>query len=170
MADIGSPSLTQVAERVWRDRPVTHRAWERSALIGSGDAFWRWCAAEVLTWGVKTRSGFTVDPARRAAAGDRPIITVRVCGASIREPVEVVDVVETESRVGFAYRTLPGHPVCGEEAFIVERIDRSVWLTIRSLTRSSDTVYWRSLYPLLRLAQVSTRRRYLRALREEVAS
>ncbi|MBU8820992.1 DUF1990 domain-containing protein, partial [Mycolicibacterium goodii] len=39
-------------------------------------------------------------------------------------------------RCGFAYGTLHGHPVCGEEAFIVHR-DRAgtVFLTLRSLTR-----------------------------------
>jgi uncharacterized protein (UPF0548 family) len=67
--------------------------------------------------------------------------------------------------VGFAYRTLPGHPISGEEAFIVHREGQAVVLTIRSLTRPSDEVKWRLAYPGLLLAQQFARRRYLRALR-----
>ncbi|HEV8560641.1 MAG TPA: DUF1990 family protein [Actinophytocola sp.] len=36
-------------------------------------------------------------------------------------PGRVVHVVEEEHRRGFAYGTLPGHPECGEEAFLLER-------------------------------------------------
>ncbi|MBU8821253.1 DUF1990 domain-containing protein, partial [Mycolicibacterium goodii] len=54
----------------------------------------------------------------------------------VHEPVQVVAVVSRPDRCGFAYGTLHGHPVCGEEAFIVHR-DRAgtVFLTLRSLTR-----------------------------------
>lgn len=169
VVDIGSDSLTQVAARVWRERPREYRVWEGSAEVGSGDEFWRWASAEVLRWGVKTRSGFTVDPDHRVSPGDRPIITARALGLSVREPVEVVEVIDTDNRVGFAYRTLPRHPVSGEEAFIVERVGASVTLSIRSLTRASETWQWRPAYPLLLVAQVIARRRYLLALRGNAA-
>ena len=84
---------------------------------------------------------------------------------TVREPVEVVEVVESATRVGFSYRTLPGHPVSGEEAFIVHRNGDDVVLTIRSLTRPAPEQPWRALFPLLRVAQLVARRRYLRALR-----
>lgn len=63
------------------------------------------------------------------------MVTVRLFVLTIREPVEVVSVVEESDRVGFAYRTMPGHPVSGEEAFIVHRDGGEVRLTVRSLTR-----------------------------------
>ncbi|MBN9199793.1 MAG: DUF1990 family protein, partial [Microbacterium chocolatum] len=69
------------------------------------------------------------------------------------------------TRVGFAYRTLPGHPVHGEEAFIVHRRGAEVVFTVRSLTAPAPSGGWRWAYPLLRVAQVVARRRYLRALR-----
>ncbi len=166
VVDIGSGSLTQVSERTWRERPGGYRSWERSAQIGTGDEFWRSVAIELLRWGVKTRSGFTVDPDHRVSPGDRPVIYAHPLGFLIREPVEVVDVVDGDSRVGFAYRTLPGHPVSGEEAFIIEHAGDTVTLTIRSLTRASETWQWRVVYPLLLAAQAIVRRRYLRALRE----
>jgi uncharacterized protein (UPF0548 family) len=113
----------------------------------------------------KTRSGFTVTPDEAVRPGGRPVIVAHPFGLSVREPVEVVDVVETPDRIGFAYRTLPGHPVSGEEAFIVHRDGESVVLTIRSLTRPAPTLRWRLLYPVLLVAQRVARYRYLRALR-----
>ena len=78
----------------------------------------------------------------------------------------MVEVVDTDTRVGFAYRTLPQHPVSGEEAFIVERRGEAVALTIRSLTRAGEARRWRVLYPLPLVAQAFARRRYRRALKE----
>jgi uncharacterized protein (UPF0548 family) len=116
---------------------------------------------------VKTRSGFAVTPRGRVEPGDRPIITAHAFGLATREPVEVVDVVDTPDRVGFAYRTLPGHPLRGEEAFIVHRDagTGAVTLTIRSLTRPAEEPRWRAAYPVLLVAQQVARRRYFRALR-----
>ena len=158
-------SLTQPASTDWREHPQGFRRWERSTRLGDGPEIWTWASTEVLRWGVKTRSGFTVSPAAAAVRpGDRPVITAHPFGLSVREPVEVVAVVDGEDRVGFAYRTLPGHPVTGEEAFIVHRDAGSVILTVRSLTRPGRG-HWRALYPALLIAQTVARRRYLRALR-----
>lgn len=59
-----------------------------------------------------------------------------VCGPlAVHEPVRVVAVVDTPDTRGFAYGTLRGHPVSGEEAFIVRKApDGRVTLTLRSLT------------------------------------
>ncbi|MEO6826265.1 MAG: DUF1990 domain-containing protein [Microbacteriaceae bacterium] len=79
-------------------------------------------------------------------------------------PVRVVYLLDEPNRVGFAYGTLLGHPLSGEESFVVElREDNSVWLTLRSLSRPS-TVPYRLVTPLLRLQQGRLTTRYLRAL------
>ena len=158
-------SLTMPADPHWRAPSAGFRVWEKSAELGRGDEVWRWASREVLKWGIKTRSGFTVTPDERVAAGDRPIIMAHPFGLAVREPVEVVEVVETRDRVGFAYRTLPGHPVSGEEAFIVHRDGEAVILTVRSLTRAGAQWGWRTAYPALLMAQRVARRRYFRALR-----
>ena len=78
----------------------------------------------------------------------------------------VVAVVDTPDTRGFAYGTLPGHPVSGEEAFIVRKApDGRVTLTLRSLTAPAPTGMWRLLFPLLLIAQRVYRRRYQRALK-----
>jgi len=150
------------------DWPPTDRRYRRSeisSIVGSGDAVWERATREVVHWGVKTASGFAVDSLRPVSVGERVSVTARVLTVSVVEPVEVVAVVEEEHRVGFAYRTLPGHPVSGEEAFVVHRDGEEVRLTVRSLTRPAIRQPWRALYPLLRIAQLIARRRYLKALR-----
>lgn len=162
---VTTPSATDVAATTWGPTPATHLRYEGTSRVGTGAHTWLRASEAVLRWGVKTRSGFTVPDAHVVTPGERLDVMVRIGPARIREPVEVVEVVRTADRVGFAYRTRPGHPVDGEEAFIVTRQDDVVWLTLRSLTRPSRTLGWAVLFPVLRLAQVVVRRRYLRALR-----
>lgn len=150
------------------DWPPTDRRYRRSeisAIIGRGDEVWARATREVLRWGVKTASGFVVDSPGPVRTGEHVTVTARVLAVTVVEPVEVVTVVQQPDRVGFAYRTLPGHPIRGEEAFIVHRDGEDVRLTVRSLTRPAPQQPWRLLYPLLRVAQLIARRRYLKALR-----
>lgn len=140
---------------------------EVSGVVGHGDACWERATNQVLRWGVKTASGFTVDSPGPVSTGDRVLVTAHFLGIRVLEPVEVVAVVEEANRVGFAYRTLPEHPVSGEEAFIVHRSGDEVRLTIRSLTGPAPQQPWRTLYPALLILQRVVRRRYLRALRQD---
>lgn len=102
--------------------------------------------------------------ARLVRAGDSAVLLLGWRALSFREPVRVVAVIDEPNRRGFAYGTLPGHPLSGEELFVVERRDdESVWLTIRSLSRPAAAGWWIAL-PLLRLAQAIFTSRYEHAL------
>lgn len=149
----------------WPPSDGRYRRSEVSAVVGRGDTVWERATGDVLRWKVKTSSGFTVNSTAPVMRGQRVVVTARLFGLAVVEPVEVTAVVKDADRVGFAYRTLPGHPVCGEEAFVVQRRGDQVVLSIRSLTRAAPQQPWRMLYPLLRIAQLIVRRRYLRALR-----
>lgn len=82
----------------------------------------------------------------------------------MNEPVRIVYLVNEEHRRGYAYGTLPGHPLFGEESFVVEhRADDSVRITVRAFSRPSSRFWW-AVYPALRLAQAYFTRRYLRVL------
>ncbi|ADG80311.1 hypothetical protein TPAU25S_04185 [Tsukamurella paurometabola] len=157
--------MTRPAEPVWVGAPSGYRRSEVSARVGTGDEVWTRATHDVLRWGVKTASGFAVSTDEPVAPGQPVTVTARIAGITVTEPVEVVDVVDARDRVGFSYRTLPGHPVCGEEAFVVHRDGDDVVLTVRSLTRPAPRGFWRTAYPALRIAQLIARRRYLRALR-----
>lgn len=161
----GAGGMTTPELRDWPPTDPRYRRSEISAIIGSGDSVWERATREVLRWGVKTASGFVVDSPGPVTPGERVTVTARVLAVAVVEPVEVVAVVQEPGRVGFAYRTLPGHPVRGEEAFIVHRDGEDVRLTVRSLTRPAPQHPWRAMFPLLRVAQLIARRRYLRALR-----
>ncbi|ASN22630.1 DUF1990 family protein [Arthrobacter sp. YN] len=161
--------MTCPSELVWPTAATGYRRSEITAVIspsmGGSDAAWERATEQVLRWGVKTASGFSVDSPNPVSLGDRVLVTAHFFGFRVLEPVEVVSVVKEPDRVGFAYRTLPGHPVSGEEAFIVHRSAEQVSLTIRSLTGPAPQQPWRLLYPALLVLQKAVRRRYLRALR-----
>ncbi|PRZ03240.1 uncharacterized protein (UPF0548 family) [Isoptericola sp. CG 20/1183] len=153
----------------WRP-PSGWRVDERTVHLGSGTDVWQSASAAVLSWEIKTRSGFSVDPplepGRSALPGERYWLVARVGPLRVREPVEVVETIVTHRRVALAYATLEGPPAIGEEAFIVGLdADGAVTLTVRSLTRPGQG-RWRALYPLTLLAQRIYRRRYVRALRQ----
>lgn len=156
-------------EQVSWDAPDGRRAYEESVRLGAGDACWAAASAAVLAWGVKTRSGFTVHPEPGSADG-RPTVGRRLWIRAaigpfvVREPAEVVAVVDEPDRCGFAYGTLDGHPVSGEEAFVVHRTaDGDVRLTLRSLSGPGRGA-WRLAFPGVLVAQRVYRGRYLRAL------
>ena len=147
--------------------PSGYRASERTTRIGAGAEFWQFAVHELMTWGIKRRAGFRV-PALGVRPGDDVTLTFGWGVLSLHEPVRVVQVIDEPRRRGFAYGTRAGHPIRGEESFIVEhRSDDSVWLTIRSFSRPSSAGWW-VLDPLLRIAQLIVTRRYLRALAQPI--
>lgn len=92
--------------------------------------------------------------------------TVRIPAGpfTVSAPVRVVYLVDEQRRVGFGYGSLAGHPLSGEESFVVEhRDDDSVWIVVRAFSRPAHW-YLRLVAPLLRLEQRRLSTRYLRAL------
>jgi uncharacterized protein (UPF0548 family) len=76
-----------------------------------------------------------------------------------------VSIIDEHDRKGFAYGTLEGHPLSGEESFVVERTpDGSVWLQIRQFSQPSSRK-WQFVAPLLRRQQKVMAEQYLAALR-----
>ncbi|MEO7147892.1 MAG: DUF1990 domain-containing protein [Terrimesophilobacter sp.] len=106
------------------------------------------------------------DPSGNAfiSPGDSALLTIPFWFLRFHAPCRVIYVIDEPKRKGFAYGSLPGHPACGEEAFVVSQTDDgSVWLTVRAFSRPSGAGWW-VVYPLLRLAQTILTRRYFRAL------
>ncbi|WP_432053409.1 DUF1990 family protein [Streptomyces xiamenensis] len=130
--------------------------------LGHGPAALEAAGAAVLHWGAHRGAGFTV---RTKAPFAAPGVRVTVGVGPLRAPCEVVWTVHERDRIGFAYGTLPGHPQCGEEAFVVERsADGAVTFTVRALSRPAAW-YARAAGPLGRAAQRWIARRYGRAVR-----
>jgi uncharacterized protein (UPF0548 family) len=158
---------TAVADDVWPGTPSGFRRYERTVAVGLA---WEDARSLLLRWGVKARSGFEVIPdgtaSPTAVEGANLRVRFAVGPVKVEEPIRVVAVVDHLLRCGFAYGTLDGHPVSGEEAFVLHRATErgAVQLTIRSLTRPAASGVWRYSFPLLLAAQRIVRRRYLRSL------
>lgn len=102
--------------------------------LGEGEAVFRQSAEAVLSWELHRALGVGfATTADRAAPGVD--VTVTLAGV-LRAPCRVVWTVEEHRKAGWAYGTLPGHPECGEEAFVVDRTgDGTVWLTVSAFSR-----------------------------------
>jgi uncharacterized protein (UPF0548 family) len=81
-----------------------------------------------------------------------------------------VSVTDDESRYGFAYGTLPGHPERGEEAFHVVRTgDGEVSFEVVAFSRPADRLA-RLGSPIARLIQTRVTRGYLDGVRSYVTA
>lgn len=124
--------------------------------VGAGADVFRAAARAVLSWEMHRAVGVSVDAAAEAA---RPGVDVTVGLGWIEAPCRVVWTVEEEDRAGFAYGTLPGHPECGEESFVVERTgDGTVWLTVTAFSRPAKR-WVRAGGPMVRALQRAYARR-----------
>ena len=161
-----SPGCTSPATSSWVP-PDGFRTYEKTVMLGHGNDTWAHMHDEILQWAVKTRSGFRVENAHGSsvgvAAGEDVWLIASFGPAEIREPIRIIEVVDTPNRCGYSYGTLEGHPVSGEEAFVVHRLHDDVFFTVRSLTRPG-VGKWRLLFPAVLIAQRLYRRRYLTAL------
>ncbi|MFG2194116.1 DUF1990 family protein [Streptomyces sp. NPDC048639] len=147
---------------------LTHRV-----RLGEGEAVFARAAAYVLDWGVQRGSGLAVYPASPPAPGATALVVVAPPGLRrprLVVPCRVVATVSERDRAGFAYGTLPGHPECGEESFVVVRDEQgAVWFEVRAFSRGGRW-YARLGGPLTRWVQRAAASRYLRAVAAAVGA
>jgi uncharacterized protein (UPF0548 family) len=147
------------------DLPAGYGTLELSRVLGPGVEVFERASTALLTWQMHRRAGLSI-------TADSPTAVTGCCVLSIigRRPLAlaipcrvVYDVAE-DTRRGFAYGTLPGHPECGEEAFLVTLDDDDqVTFTVRAFSRPVSALA-RLGGPVTRLAQHLATRRYLSSL------
>ncbi|MGP9680599.1 MULTISPECIES: DUF1990 family protein [unclassified Brachybacterium] len=160
------PGITAAGQIAWSPHPTWGSAFTASKVIGTGQSCWDRASRDVLQWAVKTRSGFALAPSTAAPFPGQTLTIIASLGPlRVREPAVVLDVIGEQNRVALSYATRRGHPVRGEEAFIVHRDERgTVTLTLRSVTAAAPG--WRGLlFPAALVLQRRYRRLYLRSLR-----
>src|SRR5690606_25698011 len=110
-----------------------------STEVGAGATDFAVAADAVLTWRLHRSAGVRFDTgAQRAEPGVRVVVGLGVGGLRVRAPCRVVWTLDEPRRAGWAYGTLPGHPVRGEEAFVVvQDEDGTVRLEVRAFSRPS---------------------------------
>jgi uncharacterized protein (UPF0548 family) len=135
---------------------------ERFGEAGHGGQTFRAVADAVLGWQVLSRAGLRLQTSsERVELGS----TVLQRLGPMRAPCRIVEVFDEPRRAGFTYASLPGHPECGIEQFLVEhRPDDSVQVSVRSVSRGVSW-YARLGGPASRLVQWLMVGRYLKAMR-----
>jgi uncharacterized protein (UPF0548 family) len=122
-------------------------------------------AERLLTWQVHERSGLRVAASSPRAEPDAVVLMRLGLGpVALRIPCRVVYVVHRPEQAGFAYGSLPGHPVSGEELFLLRRDDSGrVSFTVSVFSRPATRLA-RAGGPLTRWGQDRMINRYLAVL------
>ena len=143
--------------------PAGYRTFTRTRTLS--DAEFGHAGALLMAWQAHERAGLRVAASsKRAEAGEVVLMRLGIERFSLRIPCRVVYVVDESNRIGFAYGTLPGHPVAGEELFVVQRHgDGRVTFTVCAFSRPASTLT-RVAGPLTRWAQSQMMNRYPRGL------
>ncbi|HET6816206.1 MAG TPA: DUF1990 domain-containing protein [Mycobacteriales bacterium] len=149
--------------------PAGYRHTRRRTALGTGrDVFVR-ASAALLSWEMHRRSGLAVAAEGAAATGATVVLGFGPSPALV-VPCRVVYEVDEPDRRGFAYGSLPDHPECGEESFVVTIDDaRNVWLEITAFS-SPGAALVRVAGPIARGLQGMATRRYERTLAEMVTA
>jgi uncharacterized protein (UPF0548 family) len=144
------------------DMPAGYRHVRAAKRIGYGRLRFEQAADAVLRYGMLRGAGLRVD-----ATTDVARVGTDVLGrlGPFVAPCRVVYVLDEPDRRGFAYGSLPGHAVRGEELFAVryDPSDDAVYAEVAAFSRPAT--WWSRLgTPILRLSQHLVTRRYLDAV------
>ncbi|WP_367136947.1 MULTISPECIES: DUF1990 family protein [Streptomyces] len=166
------PGLTYPEAGATARRPLPagyHHLYE-VGYLGRGRPVFDAAAEAVLSWRMHRAAGIRV-PAGTLPAAPGVTVDVSLGLGPLRASgtCAVVWTVREEHRAGFAYGTLPGHPECGEESFVVT-LDgaEDVRLAVTAFSRPARW-YTRAAGPLVPAFQRRYARYCARVLRAEVA-
>ena len=163
MADLpGLPLTYSDVGATAAEMPAGYHHVRASRRIGSGRARFEQAAAAVMRYGMLRGAGLRVDASTEVAR-----VGADVLGrlGPFLAPCRVVYVIDDPNRRGFAYGSLPGHAVRGEELFAVryEPSDQGVYAEVAAF--SQPATWWSRLgTPVLRLSQRLITDRYLGAV------
>ncbi|MFE9427511.1 DUF1990 family protein [Kitasatospora sp. NPDC006697] len=172
-ARAAAPSYREVGGTRAGTLPPGYSWLRRRIHLGTGPETLARAGGYVLAWGAQLGSGFGVyPPPTPAAAGDTVLLRLSLPGMRVPRlviPCRVVWTVDRPDRIGFAYGTLPGHPECGEESFLVTMdADGEVWFEVAAFSRLAAW-YARLGRPVALLLQHLAIERYLRAVARAAA-
>lgn len=138
----------------------------RRLSVGTGESAFAASADRLSHWALHDAVGATVlPPDAPIEVGVTVLVVLRAGPVWVGAPNRIVAVVDDESRFGFAYGSLPGHPFTGEESFAVERRSDGVVEGVVAVDAEPATPLTRALGPVLRVVQRVAVGRYLDALR-----
>jgi uncharacterized protein (UPF0548 family) len=117
--------------------PAGYAHTEKRAVVGVGRPAWERAVEALFDWRAQRGAALRVRAAGPASEpGTVVLLTVGLPRFGYDIPCRVVWSSTEGPERGFAYGTLPGHPVTGEEAFLVGLgPDDDVFLTVRAFSR-----------------------------------
>jgi uncharacterized protein (UPF0548 family) len=159
--DIGATLAGKKPEGFHRDR--------YEDLLGEGTEVFQRAVTGLKTWKAHRLPGMRVFPEDQVIrTGATVVLTLGTPVASIAAPCRIVGVLDGQTRWGFAYGTLPGHPEQGEESFAVSMsADGTVHFEIEAFSKPADP-FFRLSGPFGRGMQRGATGAYLGALKRFV--
>ena len=142
--------------------PAGYHHARAAARIGTGRARFEEAAEAVMRYGMLRGAGLRVEASTEVAE-----VGTLVLGwlGPVPAPCRVVYVLDEPNRRGFAYGTLPGHAVAGEERFSVryDPASESVYAEVAAFSRP-NTWWSKAGAPVAGLVQRFVTKRYLAAV------
>jgi uncharacterized protein (UPF0548 family) len=137
--------------------------------LGHGTEIFQRAVKGLKAWETHRLPGVRVFPeGQEIQTGATVVVTLGTSLLALAAPCRIVSVIDEETRWGFAYGTLPGHPERGEEAFVVSMAsDEKVRFDVVAFSRADDLLV-RLSGPIGRAVQTGGTNGYLRALRRFV--
>lgn len=158
MADLTYPEVGATAGVL----PAGYHHVREQRVIGHGPQDFASAVDTLMGWDMHRRAGLRVASGPEAAVAGADVVLSLL---GLRIPCRVVYVIDEPRARGFAYGSLPGHPECGEERFVIEHDPTTDEVTGRVVAFSiAGTRLTRVAGPVGRASQRFMTRRYLRAL------
>jgi uncharacterized protein (UPF0548 family) len=163
------PTYSDIGSTLAGKRPEGFNHDRFEAVLGEGPDVFRRGVVGLKAWKAHRLPGMRVFPENlEIRSGATVVVTLGTPIASIAAPCRIVGVVDGQTRWGFAYGTLPGHPEQGEESFAVSMSgDGTVHFEIDAFSRPGDLLV-RLSGPIGRGMQRSGTGAYLGALKRFV--
>ena len=167
-ARLASPTYREIGASRSEELPSGYHHVAVEERIGDAGDFER-AIAGLRNWEAHEGAGLKVFP-HDPVAPDATVIAVTSIGrVQMVAPCRIVAVFKDPDTFGFVYGTLPGHPECGEESFVLERRDGATHFTVRAFSKPVDPLA-RLSGPFGRSVQRSVTRRYVEAMRRYVTN
>jgi uncharacterized protein (UPF0548 family) len=146
-----------------------HGSYARILTGAESTQVFRAAAEGLRKWEAHRISGVEPIVASALVVGETALFAYPAGPFEVSIACRIIDVVEEPNRFGFIYGTLPLHPECGEERFMLESAGGEVRFTI--------DVFWRSAHmlstlggPLTSLLQKRATNAYLAALQTHITA
>ena len=163
------PTYSDLGATLVGGRPKGFQHGRYRSDLGHGHETFQRAVEGLRVWDAHHLPGVRVFPrGQEVQTGATVVVTFGMPFLALAAPCRIVGVIDEETRWGFAYGTVPGHPEQGEEAFVVSiAIDETVQFEVVAFSRPGDPLV-RLSGPIGRGVQRAGANGYLHALRRSV--